>query len=111
MINCPSCNSAMVLKDSKYGKFFGCSSFPECTETHGAHPDGRPLGFPVNKEVRQLRMKAHRSLERIFGEWKTITRENRKKMYAWLKKNTKTGHIAQLDKEELLQLIIAIEEL
>ncbi len=30
---CPLCNSKMVLRDGRYGKFFGCSKFPYCKGT------------------------------------------------------------------------------
>ena len=28
---CPKCESPMVERKSKYGPFFGCSSYPKCT--------------------------------------------------------------------------------
>ncbi|MEK7570893.1 MAG: AAA domain-containing protein [Patescibacteria group bacterium] len=31
--NCPNCNSKMVLRNGKYGKFYGCSKFPYCRGT------------------------------------------------------------------------------
>lgn len=30
---CPKCGGKLVLKDGKYGKFHGCSNFPECRYT------------------------------------------------------------------------------
>ena len=30
---CPLCNSKMVLRSGRYGKFFGCSKFPYCRGT------------------------------------------------------------------------------
>ena len=27
---CPNCNSPLVIKQSKYGKFVACSNYPEC---------------------------------------------------------------------------------
>jgi ssDNA-binding Zn-finger/Zn-ribbon topoisomerase 1 len=30
---CPVCNSAMVLRNGKYGKFYGCSRYPYCKGT------------------------------------------------------------------------------
>lgn len=29
---CPKCGSKMVLRQGKYGKFWGCSKFPKCSE-------------------------------------------------------------------------------
>ena len=28
---CPNCNSPLVIKQSKYGKFTACSNYPECS--------------------------------------------------------------------------------
>lgn len=30
---CPRCNSKMILREGKYGKFYGCSRFPYCKGT------------------------------------------------------------------------------
>lgn len=27
---CPECGNELVLKNGKYGEFYGCSSYPEC---------------------------------------------------------------------------------
>jgi len=32
-MKCKECNSDMVLKESKFGKFYGCSSYPNCSFT------------------------------------------------------------------------------
>ena len=45
---CPTCNSAMVLRDSFKGPFFGCSSFPECKGTVNLEDViGKNEGVPV----------------------------------------------------------------
>jgi hypothetical protein len=28
--NCPSCEKRMVLREGRYGKFWGCQDFPRC---------------------------------------------------------------------------------
>lgn len=30
---CDNCGGNMVIRDGQYGKFFGCSNYPDCTET------------------------------------------------------------------------------
>jgi ssDNA-binding Zn-finger/Zn-ribbon topoisomerase 1 len=61
---CPECGAPMVLRNSKlYGKFYGCTRFPACKATHGAHADGTPLGIPGNKETKQWRIKAHEAFD------------------------------------------------
>lgn len=32
---CPKCNSAMVVKRGRFGKFLACSRYPECSHTQG----------------------------------------------------------------------------
>jgi ssDNA-binding Zn-finger/Zn-ribbon topoisomerase 1 len=32
-IKCPDCNGPMVPRDGKFGKFWGCMSFPLCKGT------------------------------------------------------------------------------
>lgn len=39
-VRCPQCGAPMVLRESKYGSFYGCSRYPECTGT-------RPLSSGV----------------------------------------------------------------
>lgn len=31
---CPQCGGTLVLRDGKYGRFYGCSKYPNCTYTH-----------------------------------------------------------------------------
>lgn len=104
-MKCPECNADMILRDSKYGKFYGCSTFPKCRATHGAHPNGKPLGFPANKELKLLRMKAHKALEESFGLWEAMTREEKREMYKWLGKHTRTGHIGSMNEEDIYDLL------
>jgi predicted RNA-binding Zn-ribbon protein involved in translation (DUF1610 family) len=33
---CPRCGSKLVLRDGKYGKFYGCNNYPNCRYTHQA---------------------------------------------------------------------------
>ena len=30
---CPRCNGSLVLKNGKYGQFYGCSNYPKCNFT------------------------------------------------------------------------------
>ncbi len=96
---CPECDGEMHLRDSRFGKFYGCSNYPECDATHGAHPDGRPLGTPATADTRQARMDAHVAFDRLWepalrqyeAEGGPITRSPefllrvaRTRAYAWL---------------------------
>jgi DNA topoisomerase-1 len=41
-IPCPECGRNMVIRSSRYGKFLGCSGFPECRHTVPLNEDGKP---------------------------------------------------------------------
>tara|TARA_Y100000310_G_C20513486_1_gene730021 strand:+ start:449 stop:805 length:357 start_codon:yes stop_codon:yes gene_type:complete len=104
-LKCPECDADMILRNSKYGKFYGCLRFPLCKATHGAHPNGKPLGVPANAELKKLRMKAHEALGERFGVWELMTRNDKQKMYKWLKKHTRTGHVGSMTKEDIYDLL------
>jgi ssDNA-binding Zn-finger/Zn-ribbon topoisomerase 1 len=72
----------MSLKESRFGPFYGCNRFPQCRATHGAHPDGRPLGIPANKETKQARIRAHDAFDRL---WKG-GRMTRAQAYGWMQR-------------------------
>ena len=67
LVICPICHSPMVLRNSKYGKFWGCSQWPTCNATHGAHPNGTPLGIPGDDATKKVRIDAHKKFD---GWWK-----------------------------------------
>ncbi|MFB6212408.1 MAG: type I DNA topoisomerase [Candidatus Magasanikbacteria bacterium] len=43
-IECEECGSKMEVKTSRYGKFLGCSNFPECKNTQKLPEDQEDLG-------------------------------------------------------------------
>lgn len=36
-------------------KFYGCIRYPHCNGSHGAHPNGLPLGVPADDALKSLR--------------------------------------------------------
>ena len=84
---CPDCGADMILKDGKYGKFYGCERYPKCDAAHGAHQEtGKPLGIPADRETRTMRIRAHRAFDKL---WKQLPRKHRgdrrKWAYRWLR--------------------------
>lgn len=76
-MTCPEdCGGELVLRRSRYGLFYGCENYPDCPGSHGAHPDGRPLGIPATKETKDARIRAHAAFDRL---WKRSERHNRKR--------------------------------
>lgn len=109
---CPDCGAEMVLRDSKYGLFYGCSTYPKCKASHGAHPDGRPLGTPATAEVKQARIRAHAAFDRLWKE--QPRRMKRTEAYRWMQErlglSSDEAHIGKFDKEQCAKLIEAVEK-
>lgn len=90
------CGGAMQLRDSKYGLFYGCASFPNCEATVGAHQaTGRPLGTPADKETKQARIDAHEWFDKLWGKGEGIPESfepmRRGQAYAWLRHRMNLG--------------------
>lgn len=47
-IPCPQCGRNMVIRDSRYGKFLGCSGFPECKHTMQLPAENAPAAAGEN---------------------------------------------------------------
>lgn len=87
-VTCPECGSPMILRRTnkflwKNGQgrlFYGCSRYPACRGIHGAHPNGKPLGVPGNKETKAARSRAHVQFDALQVErgW------SKGKAYRWL---------------------------
>lgn len=115
-VKCPECGSPMVLRETskfkhKNGegrKFYGCSNFPTCTATHGAHPDGRPLGIPGNTETKKARIAAHEVFDEL---WKS-GEMSRKQAYRWLAEQmgVEEVHFGEFSKEQCEEAIRIIED-
>lgn len=105
---CGECGEPMVLRKSKRypAPFWGCSQYPKCTGTHGAHPNGRPLGVPANKETREWRIKAHAEFDLI---WQTrkhgVRRKEAYRMLA-LTMGVERVHIGESDIETCKVIIL-----
>jgi DNA topoisomerase-1 len=46
-IPCPLCGKPMLSRQGRFGKFLGCSAFPECKHTINLAPDGTPATIPA----------------------------------------------------------------
>lgn len=96
-LKCGDCSAPMVLRETKRfltrdgqrRKFFGCTRWPDCKGTHGAHPDGKPLGTPASVALRQYRHKLHLLLDQHIP--------HKSRQYSWLKKFAPKGHIGEMD--------------
>jgi len=96
-IKCGECGAPMELRQSRYGPFYGCTNWPKCSGTHGAHPNGAPLGKPADKQTKLARIAAHDAFERY---WHTLG-WHRGRAYKWLTEqleiDAKECHIGRFD--------------
>ena len=46
-ISCPLCGKPMLARQGRFGKFLGCSDYPECKHTINLTPDGTPVTAPT----------------------------------------------------------------
>lgn len=115
-LECPECGANMILretskfkhKDGLNRKFYGCTNYPHCTATHGAHPNGEPLGHPGDKATKQARMDAHAVFDDL---WRSGT-FSRSGAYKWLAKKlgVEEVHFGEMSEKECREAIEVIEE-
>jgi len=107
---CPECGGQMVLRNSRYGLFYGCTGYPECRAAHGAHADGRPLGTPADAATKKLRIEAHAVFDRL---WKGGSM-SRSAAYRWLREamelSEAEAHIGRFTSEQCLALMAKVDE-
>ncbi|MEK7097598.1 MAG: DNA topoisomerase, partial [Patescibacteria group bacterium] len=54
---CDKCGSPMVVKTGRYGKFLGCSNFPECKNIKSLGADGHSSDKKADAELKELEEK------------------------------------------------------
>jgi len=101
----------MKLKNSRFGLFYGCTRWPACDGTHGAHPDGKPLGTPADAKTKRWRGKAHAQFDKL---WQGPGAEmSRFAAYRWLRStlglSEDEGHIGKFSIAMCQRLIAALE--
>lgn len=94
-LECPECGARLSLRKDHFGVRYLCAA--PCRGSHGAHPDGKPLGTPATAAVRRARSNAHETFDRL---WRggPLTRSQ---AYAWMEKalglDRGKGHIGMFD--------------
>jgi DNA topoisomerase I len=43
---CPTCNSPLIVRMGRFGKFYACSTFPKCKYTENMQKEKTSLGIP-----------------------------------------------------------------
>lgn len=92
-------------------KFWGCSTYPRCSATHGAHPDGTPLGVPADAVTKRARQRAHAAFDPL---WQTgmFSREDAyHELARLLDIPREEAHFGRFDRERCEQVVRMIGEL
>ena len=104
---CPDCGNPMRLMGSMWGLNWHCTG-DECRTTHGAHPDGSPVGSPADSRTRRARARAHDAFDRLWEHGPM----NRSQAYAWMARTLGVGrrsaHIGSLDAGSCECLVAAV---
>ena len=110
MLACPECGAPMELRRSgRHGPFYGCTQWPSCKGSHGAHPDGSPLGTPADHATKQARILAHAAFDQI---WRDKLLPSRKAAYRWMQESLglskEDAHIGRFSIDQCKALIAAV---
>jgi hypothetical protein len=92
-------------------KFYGCTRFPDCKATHGAHPDGKPLGVPADQPTKEMRRAAHQAMNRMMARLGVRKKLAYRLMARLLGKTPQESHVGLLDMGECARLIEALDGL
>lgn len=91
--------------------FWGCSNYPKCTYHIGAHPSGKVIGTPADKDTAQARIEAYHAFEGFRNKWKYTKGEAYSFLQNLLTISAEDAHIAKFDKAQCEKLIKKLEEL
>ena len=107
---CPECGARMDQRESRHGPFYGCSRYPRCKATHGAHRDGSPLGIPADGNTKEARIEAHEVFDAL---WKS-GHMKRPQAYAWLAQSmglpSDETHIGKFTEEQCGHVVALVED-
>jgi hypothetical protein len=113
-LDCPDCGAMMVLVEHRGKPIYRCARAKQtaCQGTHGAKPDGSPMGVPAHWSVRAVRRKAHRVFDLLWNG--PESRMSRGAAYRWLQgamqMTESQAHISRFDAaqcERVLALVRA----
>lgn len=113
-LDCPDCGSFLVLTGTGEKLVYRCArrNDTRCQGSHGAHPDGTPMGIPAHWSVRVVRRKAHSVFDLLWNG--QGSRMSRGAAYRWLQDRMQMtqdqAHISRFDAaqcERVLALVRA----
>lgn len=115
---CGECASPMILRETtKYPnpdgtprRFFGCSSYPQCRGTHGAHQaTGEPLGIPADEPTKKARMAVHAVFDRIWKDRHLPRNDAYRLLQELTSKSADKAHISMFTQAECAAVLPKLE--
>ena len=115
-LQCPECAEIMELhfsgrfryKNGDRRPFYRCVKHLEgCPGSHGAHPDGSPLGFPARVAVKKLRHALHQAL---YDKYPYSKRKHHQKAALWLQGNGFPEHVGEMNEEQCKTALMVLEK-
>lgn len=110
---CPTCSNPMELQQTNKWRyphnnrprwFWRCGADEV---THGAHPDGRPLGTPADDETKAARIEAHSALDDLIA----VKVWDKRRAYEWMQQamglTPEQAHIGRFYKKQCEALMEA----
>lgn len=113
-LDCPDCGALMILVPFGAKVIYRCVRHKtiRCRGTHGAHPDGSPLGTPAPWPVREARKKAHAVFDLLWNG--PDARMSRGAAYQWLQDSMhmtrNDAHISRFDAAQCEQVLRLVRE-
>jgi len=109
-VMCPECGAKMRLGRNRFGLVYRCEAFPRCKATHGAHPNGEPLGIPADAATKVWRVKAHIEFDKLWtGNSSSMSRAE---AYRWMIEtmaiSKSDAHIGMFSIGQCQQLVAAL---
>jgi hypothetical protein len=99
----------MRLCGGKFGIAYRCT-VGGCRGSHGAHPDGSPLGEPADIRTKKARIEAHDAFDRLWRHG-PLTRSG---AYRWMAEilgiSKKAAHIGKLSHDSCTKLVGAVRK-
>lgn len=112
-VMCPECGMEMRMKFSTSFRrpFYACVGFPACRCTHGAHPNGEPMGVPADAITRKARRRAHAAFDVL---WRTGGMP-KSAAYRWMREamgmTKRQAHIGRFSAAQCDRLVELVDRL
>lgn len=111
VVRCFDCGGKMILRNGRYGPFWGCSNYPSCRLTLPADLETFTPLPRITEEEKAARNAAHGVFDMLWkGPRAPMTR---KQAYRWMQDamglTENEAHISRLDRNQLSELISLVK--